>query len=67
MPSVPMDMPSLTPMVLNLMPSIPASSQPFFTYPPRSRRCMLQGLPSYHTDETPTWGLLMSSGSRPVA
>mmetsp|Transcript_8681 Transcript_8681/g.24800 ORF Transcript_8681/g.24800 Transcript_8681/m.24800 type:complete len:233 (-) Transcript_8681:429-1127(-) len=31
MPSVPMDMPSLTPMVLNLIPIMPASSQPFLT------------------------------------
>ena len=36
-------------MVLNRMPTSPASTTPFFTSSARSFRCMLQGLPSYQT------------------
>ena len=67
MPSVPMEMPSLTPMVLKRMPTRPAAATPSLTSSARSRRCMLQGLPSYHTLAMPTCGLSMSSSVRPVA
>ena len=67
MPSVPIEMPSETPMVLNRMPTRPAAATPFFTSSPRSLRCMLQGLPSYQTLAMPTCGLFMSSSVRPVA
>ena len=51
---VPIEMASLTPMVLNRYATIPASSTPAFTSAARSIRCILQVLPSYHTDEMPT-------------
>src|SRR3990167_7254050 len=46
MPSVPMEMPSDTPMVLKRMPTSPAAVTPSFTCAARSFRCMLQVLPS---------------------
>src|SRR5687768_4462868 len=67
MPSVPMEMPSLTPTVLKRIPIIPAAVTPSLTFSARSRRCMLQGLPSNQTLEMPTCGLDMSSSVRPVA
>ena len=68
MPSVPIEMPSLTPMVLNRMPTRPAASHALLDLVGRGRsRCMLQGLPSYQTLAMPTWGLFMSSSVRPVA
>ena len=67
MPSVPMDMPSETPMVWKRMPTMPACSTASCTSSPSLSRCMLQGLPSYQTAPMPTWGLFMSSGWRPVA
>ncbi len=66
MPSVPIEMPSLTPMVLNRMPTSPAATTPSFTLAARSFRCMLQVLPSYHTLAMPTWALFMSASVRPV-
>ena len=54
MPSVPIEIPSDTPMVLKRMPTMPACSTPSLTAAARSIRCMLHGLPSYHTDEMPT-------------
>lgn len=54
MPSVPIDWPSLTPMVLNIKPTMPWSCTPALTVSARDSRCMLQGLLSYHTDEMPT-------------
>ena len=67
MPRVPIDMPSLTPTVLNRNPMSPAASTPSFTFSARSRRCMLQLLPSYQTLAIPTCGLSMSASVRPVA
>ncbi len=66
MPSVPIEMPSESPMVLNRMPTSPAASTPSLTRAARSRRCMLQVLPSYHTLAMPTSGLARSSSERPV-
>src|SRR4051812_4626275 len=66
-PSVPIEMPSDTPTVLNRIPTIPAATTPSFTRFPRSARCMLQGLPSYQTEQMPTWGFLRSSNVSPVA
>ena len=40
---------------------------PCFTSPERSIRCMLQGLPSNHTEQMPTWGKAIVSGVNPVA
>ena len=54
MPSVPMEMASLTPTVLKRKPTMLASSTPALTSAAKSIRCMLQGLPSYQTEEMPT-------------
>ena len=67
MPSVPIEMPSETPMVLKRMPTRPAATTPSLTFAARSWRCMLQGLPSYQTLAIPTWALSMSASERPVA
>src|SRR3569623_1046330 len=67
MPSVPIEMPSDTPTVLNRIATPPAASTPRFTWLPRSARCMLHGLPSYQTAPMPTCGLARSSTVRPVA
>ncbi len=42
MPLVPIEMPSLTPIVLNRIPTMPAACTPFFTSLASSCRCMLQ-------------------------
>ena len=66
MPSVPMEIPSETPMVLKRIPTRPAWTTPSLALAARSLRCMLQVLPSYHIEAIPTCGLLMSSSLRPV-
>ena len=66
MPSVPIEMPSLTPMVLNRMPTIPAAVTPSRTLAASLSRCMLQVLPSYHMLAMPTCGFSRSAGWRPV-
>src|SRR6185369_16087758 len=66
-PSVPIEMPSLSPTVLNRMPTIPAASTPSFTLAASVLRCMLHDFPSYHTLEMPICGLFISSSVRPVA
>ncbi len=66
MPSVPIEMPSLTPMVLKRMPTRPAATTPSLTASASFRRCMLQVLPSYQTLAMPTWALFMSASVIPV-
>ena len=66
MPSVPIEMPSLTPIVLNRMPTRPAATTPCLTCAARSFRCMLHVLPSYQTLAMPTCGLSMSASVSPV-
>src|SRR5210317_948238 len=66
MPSVPMEIPSLTPIVLKRMPTSPAALTPSLTFAARSLRCILQVLPSHQTLEIPTSAFCMSAGSRPV-
>src|SRR5256885_2012871 len=66
-PSVPMEMPSLTPMVLKRMPTRPAAATPSLTFSASESRCMLHGLPSNQTLAMPTWGLSISPVFRPVA
>ena len=66
MPSVPMEMPSLTPMVLKRIPTMACASTPSFTFSARSSKCMLQVLPSYHTLEMPTCGFSISLSVMPV-
>ena len=60
-------MPSLTPIVLNRIPTRPAATAPSRTRAASPSRCMLQGFPSYHMLAIPTWGLSRSAGWRPVA
>ena len=38
-----------------LYPTSPAGCMPSFTEAERSKRCMLQGLPSNHTEQIPTY------------
>ncbi len=47
-PVGPIEMPSLTPMVLNRMPTRPAATTPLLDRAAKSLRCMLQVFPSYH-------------------
>ena len=65
-PSVPIEIPSLTPMVLKRIPTRPAAPTPSLTAAARSPRCMLQVLPSYHMLAIPTCALSRSAGVRPV-
>ena len=44
MPSVPIEMPSLTPIVLNRMPTMPAASTPSFTCAARSMQVHVAGV-----------------------
>ena len=67
MPSVPIEMPSDTPIVSNRIPIRPLSTTPLFTSVPRSPRCMLHGLPSYQQAAIPICGLLRSALLKPVA
>src|SRR6184192_2394331 len=60
-------MPSETPIVLKRIPMQPEETTPSFTRSPSWFRCMLQGFPSYQTEQMPTCGLSRSSGLRPVA
>ena len=64
-PSVPIEIPSLTPMVLNRIPTMPAAVTPSLTTAASSPRCMLQVFPSYHMLAIPTWALSRSAGWRP--
>ena len=67
MPSVPIEMPSLTPMVLNRIPTRPDCVTPSLTNSASLLRCMLQVLPSYQTLAMPTWALFISSRVSPSA
>ena len=67
MPSVPMEMPSLTPMVLKRIGTIPAARTPALTCSESVSRCWLQGLPSYQTLAMPTCAFSMSLSTSPVA
>ena len=66
MPSVPMEMASLTPTVLKRIPTRSWASTPSLTFAARSSRCILQVLPSNQTLAIPTWGLAMSFSVMPV-
>ena len=66
MPSVPIDRPSLTPMVLKRSPTSPAACTPSLTWAASRSRCMLQVLPSYHMLQMPTCGFCRSASVRPM-
>ena len=67
MPSVPMLMPSETPMVLKRRPTSPDAETASRTAAASLSRCMLHGLPSHQLDTMPTCGLFMSSSVSPAA
>src|SRR5688572_20055915 len=66
MPSVPIDRPSLTPMVLKRRPTSPDAWTPSLMVPARRSRCMLHVLPSYHMLQMPTCGFCRSASVRPM-
>ena len=67
MPSVPLLMPSLTPMLLKRSPTMSSACTEVLTQPATSSRCMLQGLPSYQTEEMPTCGFFMPPAILPTS
>src|SRR5687768_2727256 len=66
MPSVPIERPSLTPIVLKRRPTSPAAWTPSLTCAARRSRCMLHVLPSYHMLQMPTCGFCRSASVRPM-
>ena len=66
MPSVPIDTPSETAMVLSSIGVPPAARIPRFTCWARSRWLRLHGMVSIHVVATPTMGLARSSSVNPV-
>jgi hypothetical protein len=66
MPSVPIEIPSDTPMVLNRIPTRPASTTPCLILCASPSRCMLQGLPSYQHAAILIWGVSRSERRSPV-
>ena len=66
-PGVPIEMPSLTPMVLKIKPTISCSGMPFFICVDKSLRCILHGFPSYPVLAIPIKGFWKSSSVRPMA
>jgi hypothetical protein len=60
MPSVPIEMPSETAMVLNSIGVPPASRTPSLTFSARARRCMLHGVTSVHVLAMPMSGFSRS-------
>src|SRR5438067_8697556 len=67
MPSVPIDTPSETAMVLNSIGVPPAARIPAFTFSARRRWLKLQGMVSIQLCPTPISGLLRSSRVKPIA
>ena len=67
MPSVPIDTPSLTAIVLNSIGVPPAARIPSLTNVASRRWLMLQGIVSIHVVATPMIGWLRSSSVNPIA
>ncbi len=67
MPSWPIEMPSLTAMVLNSIGNPPASATPALQRLARASSGRLQGVTSFHDEATPTWDLPKSSSAMPMA
>ena len=67
MPSWPIEMPSLTAMVVNSMGNPPAARTPSLDRLASRSSGMLHGVTSFHDDATPTWGLSQSSSVMPIA
>ena len=66
-PDVPIEIPSLTPMVLNIKPTKPDLLTPLLISFERSLRCILHGFPSYPVLAIPIKGFFKSSSLRPIA
>ena len=66
-PGVPIEMPSLTPIVLKINPITSSFKVPCLTNFAKSFRCILHGLPSYPVLAIPTSGFLKSSLVNPMA
>src|SRR5262245_45017187 len=67
MPSWPMEMPSLTAMVVNSMGNAPADRTPSLHRLARRSSGRLHGVTSFHEEATPTWPLPQSSSVMPMA
>src|SRR5436305_5565880 len=67
MPSVPMDMPSLTVMVPKIWGTPPPTRTPSLTFSAKRLICELHGVISLHVLATPISGLLKSSSVKPTA
>ena len=67
MPSWPMEMPSLTAMVVNSSGKPPASRTPTLDRLASRSSGRLQGVTSFQDDATATWGLSQSSSVMPTA
>ena len=67
MPSVPIDTPSLTAIVLNSIGVPPAARMPSLTHSASRRWLKLHGIVSIHVVATPTMGLARSSSVKPMA
>src|SRR4051794_30322289 len=65
-PSVPIETPSETEIVLNSIGVPPASRIPCLTWTARSRWLRLHGIVSIHVVQTPTSGFARSSSEKPV-
>ena len=66
MPSVPLLMPSLTPIVLKINPTKSLSHTPCLMVFAKSFRCILQVLPSYPMLTTPTCAFFKSASVNPI-
>ena len=67
MPSWPIEMPSLTEMVVNSSGNPPAARTPSFERFASRSSDRLHGVISFHDEQTPTWGLSQSSSVMPRA
>ena len=67
MPSWPIEMPSLTAMVVNSIGKPPAARTPSFDRLASRSSGMLHGVTSFHDEHTPTCGLPQSSSVMPIA
>ena len=67
MPSWPIEMPSLTAMVVNSIGKPPAARTPSLARLASRSSGRLQGVTSFHDEHTATWGLSQSSSVMPMA
>jgi hypothetical protein len=66
-PSWPIEMPSLTAMVVNSIGKAPAALTPSFARLARRSSGRLHGVTSFQLEATATWGLSQSSSPMPIA